>query len=230
MLQQRTTRIVRTRHNPVLSGEVIQEEGMALVYEKEDGITKVKKSAGAAGEIFAGVSLSRNSPPAVLPFVQAEAIPASLSVQLVRTPITGQLLVKVGGTQVTVGTTAPADATAVQLVGSTLTFFAGEAGKEVSAQFLYTPTVIEARTVIGDVQIGGLASTAQGIIGTLHDAEFGTNMYDAGADWSAAFYVKTAPGGMFTVGTAADHTPGVIVKEAPSAANPFLVLAVQVAG
>ncbi len=230
MLQQRTTRIVRTRHNPVVSGEIINEEGMALVYVKEDGVTKVKKSAGDAGEIFAGVSLSRNSPPSILPLVQEEAIPAGLTVQLARTPVTGQLLVKVAGVQVTVGSTAPADATAVQLTGSTLTFFAGEAGKEVSAQFLYTPTVIEARTVIGDVNIGGLSSTAQGVIGTLHDAEFGTNMYDAGADWAAAFYVKTAAGGTFTVGTAADHTPGVIVKEAPSAANPFLVLAVQVAG
>ncbi len=229
MLQQRETRQVRSRFNPLLSGEVIAEEGIALVYVKEDGETKVKKSTGTAGEIFAGVSSSRNAPPAFLPFVQEEEIGTDLVMQLVRTPVAGQLFVTVAGVAVTVGAGAPADATAVQLTGTTLTFFAGEAAKSVKAQFMYTPTVLEARQVIGDAPIGGLSTTPQGVVGTLTDAQFGTNFYDASVDWNDAFYAKTGPGGVFTVGTLADHTPGVIVKKAPNAANPFLVLAIQVA-
>lgn len=229
MLQQRETRQVRSRFNPLLSGEVVAEEGIAMVYAKEDGETKVKKSTGQAGEIFAGVSAARNTPPALLPIVQDQEVPASLSIQLVRTPVPGQLLVKVAGVQVTVVSGAPADATEVKLSGTTLTFHADAALLPVFAQYLYAPTVIEARQIIGDAPIGGLATTPQGVCGCLTDAQFGTNFYDASADWSDAFYVKTAAGGTFTVGTAADHTPNVIVKKAPNAANPFLVLSCQVA-
>ncbi len=229
MLQQRTTRTVRSRFNDVMSGEIIHEEGMALVYVKEDGSTKVKLSSGAAGEIFAGVSQSRNSPPAFLPFVQEQAVPTSKSMQLVRVPVAGQLFVSLNGTQAPIVAGAPAAGEA-GLSGTTLTFNTADVGANVFAQFLYTPTVLEARQVIGDPPIGGLSSTPQQRIGTLHDAELGTNMFDASIDWSDVFYAKTGPGGTFTAGTEADHTPGVIVKVAPSAANPFLVLAVQVAG
>lgn len=229
MLQLRETRIVRSKHANVVSGEIIGEEGMALVYIKEDGETKVQKSRGVAGEIFAGVSQSRNSAPATLPYVQEHAVPAGLSIELVRTPIAGQLLVKVAGVQVTVVNGAPASAAEVQLAGRNLVFFAGQAGQPAYAQFLYTPTVIEARSVIGDAPIGGLSSTAQSVIGRLLDAEFATNQFDASEDWSDAMFVKTGPNGTFAVGTTADHIPNVIVKKSPSAGNPFLALSVNVA-
>lgn len=228
MLQLRETRIVRSHHEPVLSSAVVAEEGIPLVYEKEDGETKVKPSTGAAGETFAGVSLSRNSPPSVLPNVEEFVIPAGLTVSLARVPVTGQLLVKVGGTQVTVVAGAPADAGEVKVAGKDLTFFAGEAGKTLSVQYLYSPTVTEARSVIGDAPIGGLPSTAMGIIGTLKDATFGTNMFDASVDWTDALYVKLAAG-KFTVGTAGDHVPNVVVKNSPNAGNPFLVVSINVA-
>ena len=48
MLQQRETRQVRTRFNALLSGETIPEEGIALVYVKENGVTVVRKSTGVA--------------------------------------------------------------------------------------------------------------------------------------------------------------------------------------
>ena len=229
MLQSRETRITRTKHANVVSGHVIPEEGMALVYVKEDGETKVQLSTGAAGEIFAGVSQSRNSPPAALPFVQEGVIPAVEAVELPRTPIAGQLLVRVAGTQKTIVTGAPADATEVQLSGRSLVFFAGERAKGYSAQFLYAPTVTEARTVIGDAPIGGLSSTAQGVIGRLLDAEFSTNMFDASADWTDVMFVKTGPGGTFVPGTANDRIQNAIVKNAPNSGNPFLALGINVA-
>jgi len=229
MLQLRETRIVRSTHSPVLSSVLIPEEGMALVYVKEDGATKVALSTGVAGELFAGVSLSRNIHPGCLPYVQETVIPASGVVELVRAPIAGQLLVKVDGVQVTAVATAPASATETQLDGTTLTFAAGQAGKSVVAQFLYVPSVIEARSVIGDGPVGGLASTAEGVIGILKDAVFATNMFDASVDWSSALYAKTGPGGTFTVGTAADHIQNVVVQNAPNASNPFLALSITVA-
>ena len=230
MLQLRETRIVRTNHMPVVSAAVIPEEGMALVYAKELGLTKVQLSTGVAGEIFAGVSFSRNSHPGQVPYVQEQLVPANLTVTLVRAPIAGQLLVQLnGGEALRIVSASPAAANEVQLSGSNLVFFSGAAGALVSAQFLYVPTVVEARTFVGDAPIGGLASTAESVIGLLKDAQFSTNFFDASVDWSDALYVKLAAGGNFTVGTAADHVQNVVVYNAPNAANPFLALSATVA-
>lgn len=229
MLELRETRIVRTTHSPVLSSVIIAEEGIALVYEKENGETKVRPSTGVAGEMFAGVSVSRNVHPGQLPYVQESVVGEDGTFELVRAPIPGQLLVKVAGVQVEVVSGSPADATSVGLDGLSLKFAAGQAGKPVFAQFLYVPSVVEARTVIGDGPIGGLASTAEEIIGVLKDAEFATNMFDASVDWQDALFAKTGPGGTFTVGTASDHIYNVVVKNAPSAASPFLKLGMTVA-
>lgn len=229
MLQFRETRIARSNHMPIVSSVQIPEEGMALVYAKEDGVTKAQPSTGAAGEILAGVSLSRNVHPARLPLVVEDVVPVTLTVTLPRTPIAGQLLVKVAGTQVAVGAGAPADAAHVQLVGNQLTFFAGEAAKAYTAQMLYVPNVLEARAAVGDAPIGGLASAIEGVIGVLKDATFSTNFFDASVDWSTALYVKLAAGGTFTVGTANDHIPNVVVQNSPNSANGFLILSLNVA-
>lgn len=228
MLQLRETRLTYTKHENVLSGVVVQEEGMALVYVKENGETKVQPSTGAAGEVFAGVSFSRNVAPASAPFVQEFAIPASGKLELVRTPIAGQLNVKLGNSQLTVVSGAPADADEVQLSGRTLTFFAGVTGS-AAAQFQYTPTVVEARAMLGDGPHGGLSSTSQAVIGTIKNATIATNFYDASQDFSDAMFVKTGPAGTFVPGTANDHIEGVIVKNAPNASNPFLILSLDVA-
>lgn len=229
MIQLRETRIVKSKHEAVMPGVIIPEEGMACVYAKDGGETKVTLSSGADGEIFAGVSFSRNTAPASLPHVQESFIPVNRTVELVRAPIAGQLNVKVAGEQVDVVTTAPANAGEVQLAGRNLKFFAGEENKGYTAQFLYTPTVTEARAVIGDGPHGGLSSTAQSVIGLLKDAYIATNAFDASVDWSDAMFVKLAAGGTFTVGTADDNVPNVIVRNAPNASNPFLVLSINVA-
>ena len=69
MLQLRETRIIRSLPERVAPGVVIPEEGIPLSYVKVDGETCVQPCTGAGVEIFAGVSLSRNSPPAALPMV-----------------------------------------------------------------------------------------------------------------------------------------------------------------
>jgi len=230
MLQQRETRQVRTRFNALLSGETIPEEGIALVYVKENGVTVVRKSTGVAGEIFAGVSQARNAPPAFLPIVQEGLVDATLSIPLTRTPTPGQLLVMIAGVALTIVTAAPADATQAQLSGSEIILHASTPlGATTFVQYMYTPTVLEARQQIGDAPIGGLAATPQGQVGCLVDAQFGTNFFDASVDWTDAFYIKLAPGGTFTVGTPTDHIPNCVVKNTPSGDNAFLIISIQVA-
>jgi hypothetical protein len=229
MLQLRETRIVNSMPNDVLTGHIVEEEGMALVYVKENGETKVRTSTGAAGELFAGVSFSRNTPPGVLPLFLEGVVSATNNFALPRNPIVGQILVKIDGDVATLVAGAPAAADEVQVGAMELIFNAGSAGKVITVQMLYAPSVIEARSIIGDAPIGGLPSSAQGSVGILKNAIIGTNMFDAAVDWSAALYVKTAAGGTFTVGTLADHIPNVIVKSSPNASNPFLVLSLNVA-
>lgn len=229
MLQLRNTRIHSSRHATVLSSVVIEEEGQALVWVKEDGETKVKPSAGVAGEIFAGVSLSRNIAPGMHPLVQEGSLAGNASAVLSRTPIAGQLLVKIDGVKKTVVSSAPADATEVQLSGANLYAHASMANKPFVAQMLYVPSVLEARSIVGDGPVGGLASSVIGNIGRLCVAEFGTSYFDASEDWSDVTFVKLGANGTFVPGTEADHIPNVVVKNTPNAQSAFLVLSINVA-
>lgn len=198
MIAQKLTRLFRTEHFPVQEGVVIQEEGMALVFVQEGGKTVVKPSTGAAGEVFAGLSQSRNSPPSFIPHVFESVIPASLVVELPRIPMAGQILVKVGGTKLTVVADAPASASEVQLTVDKLIFFAGEAAKSLYVQYIYEPSLAEARTVLGDMPIGGLPSTYQGIIGVTLHGTVGTTMYDASKDWSGVINPRLGVDGRLT--------------------------------
>jgi hypothetical protein len=150
-----------------------------------------------------------------------------LTYTLARVPIAGQLLVLVNGVKKTIAGEAPASAAAVQLVGNNITFFAGEAAKTLDVQYLYTPTVIEARSLIGDAPAGGLASTALGVIGVVKQASISTNFFDASADWTNVMYVALAANGTVTPGTLGTHEPGIVVMRAPAAANPFLGLSIN---
>lgn len=230
MLQLKDTRIIHSLLASVALGVLIPEEGMALVAVKENGETVIKPSAGGVEGPFMGLSYERFAPPATVPAVKSYVIPAGLTVVLPRTPITGQLGVKVNGVQKTVVTTVPASAAQVRIVGDTLTFFAGEAGKTVEATFLYTPTIDEARTIVGDGPFAGLSSAEVGRIGRITFGQVATSCFDASVDWSAALYTKLAANGRFTV--AADAEEGlknVTVMNTPNGNNPFLVIELNVA-
>ncbi len=227
MLQLRETRIARSNFGLVPNGVLIPEEGIPLVYTKVDGTTYVVPATGAAGEMFAGVSYSRNTPPYTAPMFEELAVDASGSATLVRAPIAGQVFVKSNGSALTIVAGAPANVSECQVVGSkVITKLAKDV--LIDVQYMYTPTVLEAKTIIGDHVVGGLPSDTMGTIGVLKTATIGTNMFDASVDWSDALHVKLG-NGVFTVGTAADNIPNCVVQNAPNVNNPFLVLNVLAA-
>lgn len=211
MLVQKYTRFHSTEHRDVEPGVIIEEEGVALVYSHVGNKTYVKPSTGAANEVFAGFSLSRNSPPRFLPRVMDNlVVPESGVVELNRVPLTGQILVKIAGDVQTISANAPAAGT-VQLVGSKLFFFTGtpqdgvtpavpgDQGHELYIQFVYEPSVNEARTIIGDAPIGGLPSSYQERIGvTARSEAIGTTCYDASKDWSGVTHPKLGVDGKLT--------------------------------
>ena len=226
MLQLRETRIVRSLPERIAPGVSVPEEGIPLTYVKVDGVTYVQPAV--SGGMFAGVSLSRSTPPMALPMVTT-IVGDAAGGKFLRAPIVGQLLVKdANGDTRDVVTAAPAAGEIqVDAQGNWVTH-ASDAGVTLTAQFHYTPSVTEALSVIGDVQPGGLASAQTGDIGALKQATISTNFFNASADWSTVLYV-TVSNGMFVPGNAGDHIVGAVVRNAPSADDAFLGLSFNVA-
>lgn len=157
MLQLRETRIIRSLPERVAPGVVIPEEGIPLSYVKVDGETCVQPCTGSGVEIFAGVSLSRNSPPAALPMV-VEFAYGSGSGKFPRAPIYGQLMVKnvADGSTRTVVAAAPAAGEIQVDAQGNYALNVADAGANFTAQFHYIPSVVEAQSIVGDAPIGGL--------------------------------------------------------------------------
>lgn len=225
MLQLRNTRLYKSLFENLASGVSIQEEGVPLTFIKENGETKVE--IATAGNVFAGVALARNLPPHTLPMVETGTVPSSGAGQLTRTPIAGQLLVKIDGVAADVVSGAPA-AGEVAVSGTSFEANAADAGKAISFQYHYYPSVLEARSVLGDSPYGGLSANALGTIAVVKQGEIATNFFDASADWSSTLRVAVADG-QFVPAGANNAIENVLVKNTPSAGNPFLILSISIA-
>lgn len=235
MLHMIDTRITLARHANVLPGVLIPEEGIALVYVKQDGETYVQPSTGAAGEalLFAGVSMERYAPPRTLPlFVEYELTEAG-TVQLPRVPQPGQIAIFEGANalSVTEGTEAPTTGANAVLNKDVLLFAPGEEaeGRVIRVQMLYTPTLDEARTIVGDAPFGGLASDVTGVVGRILDGEIATSLVDVSKDWTDVIRVGLGADGRFVPAAGANTVANVIVKNTPNAANPYLRLSILAA-
>jgi hypothetical protein len=225
MLQLRNTRLYKSLFENLASGTTIQEEGVPLTFVKEGGETRVE--VGVTGAEFAGIAIARNLPPSTMPMVDSGVIPASAKGTLTRTPIVGQLLVKIDGVVATQVASAPAVGEVV-VVEDGYEFNVDEVGKTATFQYMYNPTVAEARSVLGDMPYGGLAANALGTIGTIKQGEVATSFFDASADWTNTIYAKVVDGKFAPAATKAAGITGVVVKNSPSAGNPFLVLSINI--
>lgn len=228
MIVQKYTRLFLSEHRKVESGVIITEEGQAMVNVKENGETVVRPSTGAANERFAGISMARNTPPTTLQWIGSGTIGDTGAVELPRTPITGQILVKVGTDKATIVAGAPANAGETQLAGDVVTFHADNIGKNYFVQIAYEPAMAEALQLIGSMPIGGLAATYQGVVGIITRGEVATTFYDAASDWASALDVKLGADGRFTTSGPGSVIPGVTVINAPSSENSALTLRVNI--
>lgn len=227
MLVQKYTRLFLTEHRPVEQGIALTEEGIALVAVKQGNDTVVRPSTGAADEIFAGFSLTRNSPPKTIPWVGEGRVPTTGSIELPRLPMAGQILIKVGGVVRDVVAAAPAAGEAY-LNARVVTFHADDVGAEYTIQMQYEPTVSEARTILGDAPIGGISAAAQDVTGVVTRGDVATTNYDASVDWSGVITPRLGADGTLTVGGQGTVLTNVQVISAPSAENSALVVRVNV--
>lgn len=228
MLQMRNTRLYKSLFEQLASGVMIQEEGIALGYIKENGETVVQPSTGANGERFAGIALARNMPPNTLPMVEEGSIEEG-SGELTRAPIAGQLLVTLDGVAAEIVATADLVAPGKVFVsGANYQVDAADVGKKARFQYHYVPSTVEARTILGDLPYGGLAANATGTIAVIKQGTVATSFFDASADWSNTTYAKLGAGGRLMPATAATGIQGVVVKNSPSVGNPFLVVELNI--
>lgn len=225
MLFQIATDIVMTQEADLLPGVAIHEEGVALVWHRENGKNFVKPSEGVSGEVFAGFAMSRNLPPAFQVFVEELTIDATLSYTLRRLPKAGQSLIKIAKVKAdaTTGDTNPTDAGDVVINGAELLFASADLGKKVFVQYASELTVSEARAITGDAPIGGLSANIRQRISYIKLGNVSTNMIDASADWSndAILNPSLGAGGLMTVGGTGTLLKGVIIKKAPDATNGY---------
>lgn len=234
MLQLANTRFGSTFHREVLTGVTIHTEGVALVYVMEQGKTKVRPSTGAKGEVFAGFSLSRNSQSARLTEELEIKVPATApySVTLPHAPVAGQF--RAAGFTVAADADAAAPAAAeVGVVGKQLNFNAAAAGKIVRVSLAYEPTYLESVAAAGNDPVGGLPSSALGVIGVIKEGDVFTDQYDVTAEWKAdgtPQEVYLSAGGLVTTKTDGTHIGSVNVLQVPSVGSGFLGLTVRSAG
>ena len=226
MLQFQQSRFTKMVPERLATGVTLHEEGQALVAGKENGELVVSPSAGVVGELFAGVSIMRNAPPAVVNIVEDDIASAD-GFALTRTPLVGQLLVKLGGIIATVVTGTPA-AGEVQINGTSVAYNAADAGKTAVFQYAYSPTVEEARTILGDAPYGGFSANMIGSVTVVKQGQIATSFFDASADWTGALQVELGASGKF-VPAAGNPIPGVMVKNSPNVGAPFLVLELNIA-
>lgn len=230
MLNLNAQYVSKTDFGALAAGVQIQEEGQVMVYVKEDGKTVLQPSAGVKGETFAGFALSRAIPPHWLPKVEEFFFDKNEPVyRCQRTPVAGKYLITINGVKATVETDGdkPAAAGHVDLVRDELRLADADHGKKVSIQYMYEPTVTEALEVTGDLPHGGLAGNKMGQCGLIVLGQIATSCFDAGVDWSNVMHPHMGPDGILTVGGNGELLTNVIVQNAPTTEQEFLVVKVK---
>jgi hypothetical protein len=178
----------------------------------------VMPSTGGTAEIFVGFSMAGTS---AAPFMEGFTnkqetfvVPATGKVTLQFAPVPTQVFVF----DVTTNS-AVASPTVAGKVVSGLT-----AGDEVIVTYKYALSVVQARSLQGDVQPGGYSGAYIGQIGLIKRGLIYTSEFDASKDWSAATALKAAAGGQVTDQSGTGITiPGYIVA-APTSEVTFLGL------
>lgn len=227
MYEASSTFIQDTLSRKIAAGERFTESGIVATYTRENGELEVRLSRGGANEEMAGITLTRSVPPAILHKVVEAVIPSALKVDLGRTPIIDQHLVKIDDVKAEM--VADLDTLAAGkyfLDGDVVTFHTEDEGKELFVQMAYEPTVSEAREVLGDSPIGGLSETVTDMVTLITKGQVGTNMFDASSDWTATdeLHPRLGANGTFTLEGSGRVLTNVIIVTAPSSESSCLVV------
>ena len=196
----------------------ITAEGQALV-ATADGL---KPAEGTTGEIFAGFACQRVSATPFLEdfYVRVEELTVATTGSLVlqREPLSQEV---VGLFNLDTGAAVTGDVT---VSGKTVSCAALTEGMNVRVTYRYAMSVVEAKSIMGDLQPGGPSGAMVGQIGFISRGVVYTNWFDPAVDWSKATEIKLAANGMITdqTGSGVAIKGYVLADGIPSAMYPFL--------
>jgi hypothetical protein len=203
----------------VAAGAAVTAEGQALVRATGATSTGVTVSQGTSGELFAGFSIAGVSaapfPAAYLSKVEKFIVPSSGTVQLAFTPQSGQVFVFDSTTGAAVPITGGVTVVANTVNGLT-------SGDTVLVTYKYAATVIQSRTMQGDIQPGGYVGNYVGQIGLIKRGLIYTDQFDASQNWFSPATINLGAGGILTVGGGGVALPGAYVVSPPNTDVPFL--------
>jgi hypothetical protein len=224
MLRYELSKIVDTTEKPVAVGATVTAEGQALVNDAVGG--GVKPSTGAAGEIFAGISMAQQLTPLALPKVDRFVVAADKTITLSSLPLAGTLRVTRTDTGAVVAAAAlTGDGLKYTLAGAVITVDPASVGITLEVTYRYAPTTLQVKVIQGDIPPGGAAALLIGSVGMVTKGDVVTTEFDTAADWStvsASVPIKLAANGLFTVGGSGATVAGAYVVKLPSADAPFL--------
>lgn len=225
------SRFFKSVDRTLVEGIELQGDGQVLALVNEDGVLRAKASVGAGDEIFGGFVISSRLPQTHGTMVEEFRVTES-KVALARKPDQSQLLVKVGGTKVTVSPseTAPSADTSVSLTSNgELLFHSGHMNKDAFVQYHYELTATEARAVTGDYYGGAHNSpaNAMGIAAVCVEGQLQTDMFDASADWSGVIHPFMGANGRLSP-TGDTKLTNVKVLETPNSSSQYLTIEVGV--
>lgn len=202
----------------VAPGAVIDAEGLVLVRAAGAQAAGVMPSTGGTAELFAGFSIAGTS---AAPFMEGFAnkqetltVPATGTVTLQFAPIANQTFVFDLSTNTAVATPT--------VSGKNVTGLA--AGDDVVVTYKYQLSVVQARSLQGDVQPGGYSGAYIGQIGCIKRGLIYTSEFDASKNWAAATSVKAAAGGQVTDQTGTGIALNAQIIAVPSSEVAFLGL------
>lgn len=234
MLYFPQTRIELTVERPLVAGTTVNAEGCALVGSMTAGVFGVKPATGAGfpTERLAGVAINNPIQPLSLPFIETVTVSAAGLLVLSNTPIGGSIFVtNAAGTQITSVGSNPTSGQymADGVLANALDTNVSNAGQSFTVSYRYSPTVMQAMMLQGNVLPGGPAGAYLGQVGLITRGDVFTSEFDTSANWSTAVGVTLAANGVFTAtATAANAIDGVQIIQLPTVGSAYLGLSINV--
>jgi hypothetical protein len=225
MIKLQKTRIIKSFHRNVATGYNVATEGVPLVYVNEAGETKVRPALGAAGEKFAGVSLSQVQVPGELTAIETCKGEGSVTLKLARTSlVAGQVAVIVDGVYLVAAGSVSAGNFQPDNAAGTIAIHADDAGTalapvDIKIIYKYQPTLAEAINAQGQAQAGGItAASFWSVTGVIVEGDVGTDQFDVTDDWTKTQGPVYLGNGLFTLKSGGTELKGCNIIEAPLAA------------
>jgi len=232
MLDLNKSELIETRVATLLSTINVIEEGIPLVHVLENGISVVKPTAGAANELFAGVSVGRSFTPSIVSFIERLTVPAGspYTITLSKTlsgSALGVAVIAADGTRTVLTSGVATNATEYSIAGQVITVNSAQASKVIELSYRYAISLGEAMLKYAFNQFAP-ALVAIPTIGVCTTGELFTDAFDPASNWAG--YTGATPlklgNGIFTLTGSGIAIPA-IVSAVPGVDSPLLGVRLQ---